>query len=181
MSFFNGLWWRRRRTDFYFHKNYWTPPLVICSYLFQQIHWCWTKESILTKKTHWPVGQDLCPSSQVQEVEASFLDPLLLCLTFSAHRHTHTHTTLTKFQLISNASYHAWEDLPQLMLTRAQNQKHQKKTRVFWVLVTSSLQPRSSDFVAYPLQVVRPPRWAAHFSSRRAHTPWVWQSWAARN
>lgn len=90
-------------------------------------------------------------------------------------RPTHTHTTLTKFQLISNASYHVWEDLPQLMLTRAQNQNTKKNT-FFFSFFTSSLQPRSSDFVAYPLQVVRPPRWAAHFSSRRAHTPWVWQS-----
>ena len=32
------------------------------------------------RKSIWPVGQDLCPSSRVQEVEASFLDPLLLCL-----------------------------------------------------------------------------------------------------
>lgn len=51
-------------------------------------------------------------------------------------RPTDTHTTLTKFQLISNASYHVWEDLPQLMLTRSQNQKHKKKkTQVFLVFL----------------------------------------------
>ena len=54
-------------------------------------------------------------------------------------RPTDTHTTLTKFQLISNASYHVWEDLPQLStidVDKIPKPKTQKKnTQVFLVFL----------------------------------------------